>query len=49
MTKQITAEEKTLIIAKLIASEKGQKALLEVAKYNRDSKWEELLQISYNM
>jgi len=51
MTKQITAEEKTLIIAKLILSEKGRQILLDMAKMDRetDQVWESLLQISYNM
>jgi hypothetical protein len=51
MSKQLTAEEKTLIIAKLILSEKGQKALLEMAKMDRetDQVWADLLQISYSL
>ena len=51
MSKQLTAEEKTLIIAKLILSEKGQKALLEMAKMDRetDQVWADLLQISFNL
>lgn len=51
MSKSITAEEKTLIIAKLILTEKGQKALLEMAKLDRetDQVWETLLHISYNI